>query len=199
MLTYDSAQEVQELRDSDTDGPNCSGFEDSSTSPKQTVEYDEASTGGPAYSMDTNAIVDRIENDDSLPPNLETRKKKKIGPATVNKDQADTRSISLLDSKFTRKCGAKRKFSAEDDESLFESPPSEDNEFQFSRPTQSPKLFSQHEHASADDDSGELRRPLQSPTLSSQNDHSPVKMKPQPSERTIAHVQGERRVLEPSM
>ncbi|KAL4759556.1 shugoshin family protein [Aspergillus foveolatus] len=192
-----NAQEVQELRDSDTDGPNCSGFEDSSISPKQRVEYDEASTGGPAYSMDTNTIVDDIENEHSLPPNLETRRKKKIGPATVNKDQADTRSISLLDSKFTRKCGAKRKFSAEDDESLFESSPSEDDEFQFSRPTQSPKLFSQHEHASADDDSGELRRPIQSPTLSSQNDHSPVKMKPQPSERSTAHVHGERRVLEP--
>ncbi|CBF87574.1 hypothetical protein AN1399.2 [Aspergillus nidulans FGSC A4] len=191
-----TAQEVQELRDSDTDGPNCSGFEDSSISPKQRVEYDEAATGGPAYFIDTNTIVEEIENEHSLPPNLETRRKKKIGPATVNKDQADTRPISLLDSKFTRKCGAKRKFSAEDDESLFESSPSEDDEFQFSRPAQSPKLFSQNEHASADDGSGELRRPIQSPTLSSQNDHSPVKMKPQ-SERSIAHVHGERRVLEP--
>ncbi|KAL4751556.1 Shugoshin [Aspergillus terricola var. indicus] len=191
-----TAQELQELRDSDTDSPNYPGLEDLSISPKQTVECDEASTGAPTYSTDTNAIVDHIENEHPLPPNLETRRKKKIGPAMVNKDQADTRSISLLDSKFTRKCGAKRKFSAEDDESLFESSPSED-EFQFSRPTQSPKLLSQHEHASADDDSDELHRPLQSPRLSSRNDQSPVNMKPQPSGRSIAHVQGERKVLEP--
>ncbi|KAL4813996.1 Shugoshin [Aspergillus spinulosporus] len=192
-----TAQELQELRDSDTNGPNSSGVENSSLSPKQTVECDEASTSRPAYSMNTNTIVDHIENEHPLPPNLETRRKKKIGSATVNKDQADTRSMSLLDSKFTRKCGAKRKFSAEDDESIFESSPSEEDEFQFSRPTQSPKLFSQHEHASADDDSGELRRLLQSPTLSSENDHSPIKMKSQPSEGSIARVQGERRVLEP--
>ncbi|KAL4740876.1 Shugoshin [Aspergillus similis] len=192
-----TAQELREIRDSDTDNPNSPGLEDSSISPKQTVECDEASTGAPAYSMCTNAIVDHIEDEHPLPPNLETRRKKKLGPATVNKDQAESRSISLLDSKFTRKRGAKRKFSAEDDESLFESSPSEDDEFQFSRPTQSPKIYSQHEIVSADDDSGELRRPLQSPRLSSQNDHSPIKMKPQPSERSIVHVQGERKVLEP--
>ncbi|KAL4999507.1 hypothetical protein BDV10DRAFT_52408 [Aspergillus recurvatus] len=192
-----SAQELQELPGSDTDIPNSPGLEDSSTSPKQTVECDEASTSAPPYSMDTNTIVDHGEDEHFLPPNLETRRKKKMSPAVINKEQADTRSMSLLDSKFTRKCGAKRKFSAEDDESLFESPPSEDDGFEFSRPIQMPKLFSQHEHAPADDDSRGASRPLQSPRLSSQNDHSPIRKKSQLSEMSIAHVQAERKVLEP--
>ncbi|KAL4981617.1 hypothetical protein BDW68DRAFT_77324 [Aspergillus falconensis] len=192
-----SAQELQELPDSNTGIPNSPRLEGCSPSPEQTLERDEMSTGAPVYSVDTNTIVDNEEDEHSLPPNLETRRKKKIGPAMIDKEQADTRSVSLLDSKFTRKRGAKRKFSAEDDQSLFESPPSEDDGFQFSRPIRSPKLFSQHAHAPADDDSGELSRPLQSPRLSSQNDHSPDGKKPRPTEMSIAHVQAERKVLEP--
>ncbi|KAL6231668.1 hypothetical protein BDW75DRAFT_37425 [Aspergillus navahoensis] len=192
-----SAQELQELPDSDTDSPNSPGLGDSSPPLQKTVGCDEASTSVPAYSMNMNTIVNNGEDEHSLPPNLETRRKKKIGPPTIYKEQADTRSTSLLDSKFTRKCGAKRKFSAEDDESLFEPAPSEDDGFQFSRPIQSPKLFSQDEHVLADDDSGEVSRPLQSPGLYSRNDHSPTKKNPQPSERSIAHVQVERKVLEP--
>ncbi|KAL4975507.1 hypothetical protein BDW66DRAFT_151967 [Aspergillus desertorum] len=192
-----SAQDLQELPDRETSIPNSPGTEYSSAFPKQPVGCDEASTSAPAYSMDTNTAVDHGEDERSLPPNLETRRKKKIRPATINKEQTDTRSMSLLDSKLTRKCGAKRKFSAEDDESHCESSPSEDDGFQFNRPIQSSQLFSQTEHAPADDDSDELSHALESPRLTSQNDRSSIKKKPQPSESSIAHVRAERKVLEP--
>ncbi|KAL4785066.1 hypothetical protein BJX76DRAFT_347260 [Aspergillus varians] len=168
-----SAQELQEFANNETDLPSSAELEDPASSPKQSIECDEAPTKSPTAVINTNPKVDDTDDEHSLPPNLETRKKKRIGPTTVNKKQTEMKSTSLLDSRFTRKCGAKRKFSVEEEESFFESAPAEDDGFEFSRPVQSPGKSS------------------------SQNGHSPFKRKTQLKEGAIGHVQPKRKVLEP--
>ncbi|KAL4930022.1 shugoshin family protein [Aspergillus undulatus] len=166
-----SAQEIQELSDDKADMPNSPLQRSPVGSPDQTVEGDEAST--PAAN-DTRTSIGNgdTEAEHTLPPNLETRRKKKTGSVITERGSTDTRVTSLLDSKFTRKCGAKRKFLIEDEEDFDEAAPAEDDDFEFSRPVQSPRL-------------------------SSQNGRSPVKKKSRPQEDATSHVQLKRKVLEP--
>ncbi|KAL4946183.1 hypothetical protein BDV06DRAFT_218513 [Aspergillus oleicola] len=166
-----SAHEIQGLSNSNADMLDSSGLEGSGESLEQNVEVDETSTWTPADDTSSSARLDYTESENSLPPNLETRRKKKTGSAMTAREPADTKSTSLLDSRFTRKCGAKRKFSVED-AGPFESAPAEDDGFEFSRPAQSPRL-------------------------SPQIDHSPVSWKLSPREDTINNIQLKRKVLEP--
>ncbi|RDW83975.1 shugoshin family protein [Aspergillus mulundensis] len=190
-----SAQELQEFPGSDTGTPISRDLEDPSEFPDKFAECDDAPIGTAAGLMSTNTIVDYTD-EHSLPPNLETRRKKKICTTEIDNDQADSRSTSLLNSKLTRKCGGKRKFSAEDEESLLRTAPAEDDGFQFSRPALSPRLSSHHEHALVDVDSDDLSHEVQSPRPS-QTDHCPNRKKVQTSNNTISQVQSKRKVLEP--
>ncbi|KAL3469998.1 hypothetical protein BJX99DRAFT_264657 [Aspergillus californicus] len=168
------AQELQQLSDNDIDVPGSPLFEGSIAYPSQITVYDEPPAATSAEVMDTS---DKVENytelEHSLPSNLETRRKNKISPATVNEERTRVETTSLLDSKFVRKCGAKRKFSVEDEDSIFESASAEDDGFEFSRPAQSPEK------------------------MPSQNDHSPIPRNPQPKVEAINHMQPKRKVLEP--
>ncbi|KAL2815453.1 hypothetical protein BDW59DRAFT_16169 [Aspergillus cavernicola] len=167
------AQDLQRLLNNDTDDPSSPKLEESATSPEQSNEYEEPQMTGPTDVMDTNALGDYTEDENSLPPNLETRRKKKVGSARASEEQAYAEPTSLLDSKFIRKCGAKRKFSVEDEESFFDCGPAEDDGFKFNRPVHSPvKLSSQID------------------------DPSPIIRKPQPKVE-ISHGQPKRKVLEP--
>ncbi|KAL4861611.1 hypothetical protein BDV12DRAFT_207874 [Aspergillus spectabilis] len=166
------AQELLELSNNEPNTPGSPGLETSVEIPKEAAEDDEPLIRTPADVMSLNEFVDYARDGHSLPPNLETRKKKRTESILMDEEQNVGKSTSLLDSKFTRKCGAKRKFSAEDEDSLFESAPAEDDGFEFSRPVQSPvRIFSQ-------------------------NDQSSIKRKPQPKAGALNHGQPKRKVLE---
>ncbi|KAL4905676.1 hypothetical protein BDW74DRAFT_177384 [Aspergillus multicolor] len=190
-----SAQELEESLGNDTNTPISRDLEYPSGLPEKLAECDDAPIGEDAGLMSTNSIVG-CTDERSLPPNLETRRKKKICTSSITKDQADSRSTSLLDSKLTRKCGAKRKFSAEDAEEEILLKTTDDDGFHFSRPAQSPKLPSHHEHALAEFNSDDLNHELQSSNLSP-TAHSPGKKNVQTSNRTTSQVQLKRKVLEP--
>jgi len=91
--------------------------------------------------------LSQIQRDDPtgstpfLPPTLETRKKKKKTETTSHVDEIPSwQSPKILDGGEERplKSGSKRKFSPDEDGALSDGPP-ESDEFQFSRPIQSPK------------------------------------------------------------
>jgi hypothetical protein len=169
------ARELQQLSN-DISRVSCSpGSGDATTSPRHTPEQDTSPTVTPGKITDIQPFEEYAVGEHSLPPNLETRRKKKAGSVTMEEDRPFGETISLFDSKFVRKCGAKRKFSAEDGESLFESTPAEDDGFEFTRPIPSPK------------------NPV------SKSDQSPVKRRPQSRVGTTGIGQPKRKVLEPSM
>jgi hypothetical protein len=169
------ARELQQLSN-DNWGVSCSLISgDARTSPTHTPEHNASPTVTPAKITDIQPFEEYAVDEHSLPPNLETRRKKKAGSVTMDEDRSTGETISLFDSKFMRKCGAKRKFSAEDGESLFESTPAEDDGFEFTRPNSSPKK------------------------LVSKSDQSPVKRRPQSRVGTTGIGQPKRKVLEPSM
>ncbi|CEL11402.1 hypothetical protein ASPCAL14504 [Aspergillus calidoustus] len=167
------ARELQQLSN-DNWGVSCSLISgDARTSPTHTPEHNASPTVTPAKITDIQPFEEYAVDEHSLPPNLETRRKKKAGSVTMDEDRSTGETISLFDSKFMRKCGAKRKFSAEDGESLFESTPAEDDGFEFTRPNSSPKK------------------------LVSKSDQSPVKRRPQSRVGTTGIGQPKRKVLEP--
>ncbi|KAL2783420.1 hypothetical protein BJX66DRAFT_318538 [Aspergillus keveii] len=167
------ARELQQLSN-DISGVSCSpGSGDATTSPRHTPEQDASPTVTPAKITDPQTFEEYAVDEHSLPPNLETRRKKKAGSVTMEEDRPFGETISLFDSKFVRKCGEKRKFSTEDGESLFESTPAEDDGFEFTRPIPSPK------------------NPV------SKSDQSPVKRRPQSRVGTTGIGQPKRKVLEP--
>ncbi|KAL2837399.1 hypothetical protein BJY01DRAFT_237873 [Aspergillus pseudoustus] len=156
------ANDVSEVPSSPVSGP-----------PGHSAEHDDPPTTTQSDVTDTHASQDYATQEHSLPPNLETRRKKKAYSVMMGEDRTSEESISLLDSKFVRKCGAKRKFSAEDEESLFESAPAEDDGFEFTRPVHSP------------------REPA------SKSDQSPAKRRPQSRVETTCIGQPKRKALEP--
>lgn len=116
----------------------------------------------------------------SLPPTLETRRKK-IDTAAVEREapSLSAHQIPEVDLLQPARPGAKRKFSPDDD-GLLSDPAPGDDEFQFSRPSHSPQKLS--------DPSETLRQDL-SPSKTS----SGTKREPTRRETT------KRKVLEPSM
>lgn len=169
-----SAQDVQELSKNDAIDPGSPELENSARSPEDNrPDYEKVQVIEPANTIDSDATDDGTEQEHFLPPNLETRRKKKAGSMATTRNQSDGKSTSLLDSRFVRKCGAKRKFLAEDEDSLFEP------------------------HRDEDYDGFEFSRPVQLPGLSARTESSPVKEKTQ-SQEVIGHVLPGRKVLEPS-
>ncbi|KAL4801244.1 hypothetical protein BDV18DRAFT_149756 [Aspergillus unguis] len=168
-----SAQDRQELSHSGG-SPISPGLAESTRSPAKNLGYEEVQPDAPSDSMAANATLDYTEAH-ALPPNLETRRKKRICSTTIDQERADAKSTSLLDSRFTRKCGAKRKFSIEDEEDFFEAAETGDDDFEFSRPVQ--KVLSPRD------------------SLSPQNGLSPTK-KTQ-SHEVKKHAPTKRNVLEP--
>ncbi|KKK24394.1 hypothetical protein ARAM_004383 [Aspergillus rambellii] len=165
-------QEIEQFVNHDTKIPSSPGLEDISISPKPSPEDISLPANHEEAEDDIQKLGYDVGDEHVLPPTLETRRKKRTEPATVDKVQADPVSPSLPDVNFTQKCGAKRKFSVEDEQS-FEPVPAEDDGFEFSRPVHSPL------------------------NISSSVDHSPVKRKPQSSVRSISLGQPKRKVLEP--
>ncbi|KAL2872235.1 shugoshin family protein [Aspergillus lucknowensis] len=160
------AESAAELKDSTTTPRN------STTTPRHSTECDEPPTVALEDVADAKPLDEHVQEEHSLPPNLETRRKKRATPAVVNEERPDPDTISFLDSKFMRKCGAKRKFFAEDEESIFESAPAEYDDFEFSRPIRSPTK------------------------LPSQSDHSPVRQRSQSRMGRVGIGQPTRKVLE---
>lgn len=116
--------------------------------------------------------IDQDTADDSdpfLPPILETRKKKNKSESTITRQQPSPSDETTP----TLKSGAKRKFSPEQDGRFTPGNFSEDDEFQFSRPSRSPQK--------------------QIEPLNSSPTQRPVQMKTAPA--NLAR----RKVLEPSM
>ncbi|KAL4959832.1 shugoshin family protein [Aspergillus stella-maris] len=164
-----NADEIQDLSNNTADMLDSSRLESSDERQQHSVDDYETPTVAPLDVTSPGAKNDHTESEHSLPPNLETRRKKRTGSAIRGRESAENKSTSLLDSKFLRKCGSKRKFSVEDAEGFFESP-AEDDGFEFSRPVQSPTLSPQVHSASR---------------------------QTSPNEGTEAHVHPKRKVLEP--
>ncbi|KAJ0415526.1 hypothetical protein BJY00DRAFT_255489 [Aspergillus carlsbadensis] len=167
------AREVQQFSNDILEVPCCPVSGAARTSPKHTPEHNGSPTVTPAKVADIKPFEEYAVDEHSLPPNLETRRKKKAGSVTVDGARSNEETISLFDSKFVRKCGAKRKFSSEDGESLFESTPAEDDGFEFTRPLHSPN------------------KPV------TKSDQSPVKRRPQSRVGITGIGQPKRNVLEP--
>lgn len=120
------------------------------------------------------------ELDDSLPPTLETRKKKKPSPFAMSRTEFDLDpgpATTNHDMKFSLKSGAKRKFMPED-ETLAPAAP-EDDDFQYTRPSH-------------------LQNPVDQP--------APTHVVPSPIKKEVGrkrasreHDSSKRKVLEPSM
>ncbi|KAL4947662.1 hypothetical protein BDW69DRAFT_109326 [Aspergillus filifer] len=144
-------------------------LESSDERQQHSVDDYETPTVAPLDETSSRAENEHTEGEHSLPPNLETRRKKRTGSAIRGRKSAENKSASLLDSKFLRKCGSKRKFSVEDAEGFFESPAGDDG-FEFSRPVQSPMLSPQA--------------------------HSDSRQR-SPNEGAEAHIHLKRKVLEP--
>lgn len=120
------------------------------------------------------------ELDNSLPPTLETRKKRKSSPFAMSRTEYDLDPGSAAanhDMKFSLKSGAKRKFMPED-ETLAPAVP-EDDDFQYTRPSH-----------------------LQNPIDQSAPTHgvpSPIKKEVGRKRASREHESSKRKVLEPSM
>lgn len=142
-------------------------------------------------SLFENDSPEKPESEPVLPPTLETRKKKnKSAPivpleaVTADREQP-TRPCNDQE---TRKSGSKRKFCPEDDEQLSSTLNVEEDEFQFSRPTHSPKKQMKP---------FELTRREQSPL--ERHFESPVKAKIETTRGANILGPPKRRVLETSM
>ncbi|KAL3459973.1 hypothetical protein BJX64DRAFT_264088 [Aspergillus heterothallicus] len=161
------ARETQQLSD---DFPGVCGApasEDAKVSPELSIEHDTSPT------IDMPTLEEYAMDEHSIPPSLETRRKKKASSVEVDEDKPSEETISLFDSKLVRKCVTKRKFSADEEEGLFESAEAENDGFEFTRPVRSPTK----------------------PNL--KIDQSPAKRRPQPRVRAASAGQSKRKVLEP--
>lgn len=114
------------------------------------MTYDEPSSLSESPSQELNQSPSEFQADDdapapglSLPSTLETRRKKKIDTATLEREESASseRQDTKADLSKPAKSGAKRKFSPDED-SVLSDPAPEDDEFQFSRPSQSPQKLS---------------------------------------------------------
>lgn len=145
-----------------------------------------AEAGPPSPEQPEVVLESRIDNDmmedPFLPPTLETRKRKKKSESAVTHEDSSASSERLNpigDSEPAMKSGSKRKFSAEDDESV----PyfvEEDDEFHFRRPSHSPRKQTE---------SFEFAR----------QDYSPTKRPADVKKNLASPTLARRKVLEPSM
>ncbi|KAF7629144.1 hypothetical protein AFLA_004484 [Aspergillus flavus NRRL3357] len=135
-------QEMEELMNNNMNPPQSSGQEEPSISQIDSMADD-------TYSTLSEAVLDTQEFDGSpgpnealLPPTLETRKKRKAGSGKVREEISDMNSGEFptrRESNFLPNPGSKRKFPGSDDSDFASAPPDEDD-FQFTRPTQMPQL-----------------------------------------------------------
>lgn len=123
---------------------------DLSETPQEAIlTYDEPPPTRDSPSQEPNQSPSECQADDApspnlpLPSTLETRRKKRIDPTALeheapasSEDQSSKANLSK-----PAKSGAKRKFSPDDD-GVLSDPAPEDDEFQFSRPSQSPQKLS---------------------------------------------------------
>jgi hypothetical protein len=169
---FDSPREPSLMEDHEE-----SGSQNSSPSPPETMDDD--SPGEP-------------EHEPVLPPTLETRKKKKKSTsiAALEMVTADTNQPTSPrnDPENLKISGSKRKFCPEEDDQLSSTIDIEDDEFQFRRPTRSPKKQM---------DPFELTRRDQSPIKS--HVESPVKTNIEMTKGSSNLGSPKRKVLEPSM
>ncbi|KAJ5602167.1 hypothetical protein N7510_011701 [Penicillium lagena] len=131
--------ELQELRDLvDSNSSITEWPHESNATPAQLdAEEEPPSVDLPELSPDESQI-DQDTADDSdpfLPPILETRKKKKKSESSITRQYPSPSGEPTP----TFKSGAKRKFSPEQDAGFTPGNVSEDDEFQFSRPSRSPQ------------------------------------------------------------
>ncbi|OQD84751.1 hypothetical protein PENANT_c012G03964 [Penicillium antarcticum] len=124
---------------------------DSPQEPSLIEDHDEPDIQNPSPSPPETNYKSQIESDSPgdtepepvLPPTLETRKKKKkstsIAPLEPVTAEIEQPTSPRNDSGHPKTSGSKRKFCPEDDDQLSSTIDMEDDEFQFSRPTHSPK------------------------------------------------------------
>jgi hypothetical protein len=174
---FDSPREPSLMEDHEEPGS-----QNSSPSPPETTcnsLVDDDSPGEP-------------EPEPVLPPTLETRKKKKKSTsiAALEMVTADTNQPTSPrnDPENLKISGSKRKFCPEEDDQLSSTIDIEDDEFQFRRPTRSPKKQM---------DPFELTRRDQSPIKS--HVESPVKTNIEITKGSSNLGSPKRKVLEPSM
>lgn len=133
---------MEELMNNNMNPPQSSGQEEPSISQIDSMADD-------TYSTLSEAVLDTQEFDGSpgpnealLPPTLETRKKRKARSGKVREEISDMNSGEFptrRESNFLPNPGSKRKFPGSDDSDFASAPPDEDD-FQFTRPTQMPQL-----------------------------------------------------------
>ncbi|KAL4877241.1 hypothetical protein BJY04DRAFT_198877 [Aspergillus karnatakaensis] len=163
--------EVQALRDNNF---SASPRSEHSVEPRGEVTVDDGSSiEASTHSKCIEKSEDHADSNQSLPPHLETKEQKRLEYTLLGKGHVVESSVPLLDSRFLRTRGAKRKFSADEEGVLVESTQVDDDGFEFSRPTQSPI------------------------PISLEDDQSPFKRKPQPTLAILSHGQPKRKVLEP--
>ncbi|OGM39457.1 shugoshin [Aspergillus bombycis] len=173
-------QEMQELMNNNMNAPQSSGQGGPSISQIDSMDDD-------PYSTLSEAVADTQELDSSLgpneallPPNLETRKKRKAGTGKIREDILDMNLGEFparRESSFLLNPGSKRKFSGSDDGDFALAPPDEDD-FQFTRPTQLPQL-------------------TRDQLLSTYNDQSPVERQNSQRGCSKSDSRPKRKVLEP--
>ncbi|KAL5363045.1 hypothetical protein BJX96DRAFT_112054 [Aspergillus floccosus] len=147
--------EANELRDLANENVS-NAFE----SGAQYLEVDNAQADLHDDPLDTPLQGDDPEfNAHYLPPTLETRKKKRPSPLPFEElPRPDHNSITpKKDSGYLLKSGAKRKFSSEEDEE-FQPISTADDDFEFSRPNQSPENTEEELSLSAKEESPAKRR-----------------------------------------
>ncbi|KAE8348540.1 hypothetical protein BDV28DRAFT_143245 [Aspergillus coremiiformis] len=136
------SQEIQEIMNSDIDVPHCLDPGEAPISQQEIMDGDSYSTLSKGIA-NTQELDSPGDNEAPLPPTLETRKKRKVGPSKARESVYDIprgEPATEEHSELLLKSGAKRKFSGGDDEE-FELVPPEKDDFQFSRPSHSPHLM----------------------------------------------------------
>ncbi|KAE8412219.1 hypothetical protein BDV36DRAFT_62546 [Aspergillus pseudocaelatus] len=135
-------QEMQELMNNNMNVAPSSGQEEPSISQIDSMADNPSSTLSEGVTNTQEFDGSPSPNEVLLPPTLETRKKRKAGSGKIREDIYDMSPRDFparRESNFLLNPGSKRKFSASDDGEFAPALPDEDD-FQFTRPTQLPQL-----------------------------------------------------------